>query len=104
MELQRNRITAANSTFAIGGVSYSADSFVVVESFLLRIIIGGKNPAHCKSANRYQQDVKNDSDTKNDWQNDLRMNENRFSFFATRRIKEQENQPAFDTLRLPEVS
>jgi len=45
---------AANSTFAIGGVSCSADSLAVVESFVLRISISGKNPAHRKSANRYQ--------------------------------------------------
>ena len=45
--------TAANSTFAIGGISYSADSFVVAESFVLRINISGKNPAHRKSAKRY---------------------------------------------------
>ena len=46
------RSTAANSTFAIGGVSCSADSFVVAESFVLRIKFSGKNPAHRKSANR----------------------------------------------------
>ena len=44
--------SAANSTFAIGGVSFSADSLVVAESFVLRINISGKNPAHRKSANR----------------------------------------------------
>ena len=43
---------AGNSTFAIGGVSCSADSFVVAESFVLRINFGGKNPAHRKSAKR----------------------------------------------------
>jgi hypothetical protein len=43
----------ANSTFAIGGVSCSAGSFVVAESFVLRINICGKNPAHRKSAKRY---------------------------------------------------
>ena len=47
--------TAANSTFAIGGVSCSADSFVVMESFVLRINICGRRPAHRKSANRYVQ-------------------------------------------------
>ena len=46
------RITAGNSTFAIDGVSCSADSFVVAESFVLRINISDKNPAHRKSANR----------------------------------------------------
>jgi hypothetical protein len=47
------RLPAANSTFAIGGVSCSADSFEVAESFVLRINICGKNPAHRKSAKRY---------------------------------------------------
>ena len=47
------RKTAYNSTFAIGGVSCSADSLVVAESFVLRINISGKNPAHRKSATRY---------------------------------------------------
>ena len=42
-----------NSTFAIGGVSCSADSLVVAESFVLRINTSGKNPAHRKSAKRY---------------------------------------------------
>ena len=45
--------TGYNSTFAIGGVSCSADSLVVAESFVLRINISGKNPAHRKSAKRY---------------------------------------------------
>lgn len=43
---------AANNTFAIGGVSCSADSLVVAKSFVLRINISGKNPAHRKSAKR----------------------------------------------------
>jgi len=47
-------LAAANSTFAIGGVSCSADSFVVAESFVLRINISGKKPAHRKSAKRYK--------------------------------------------------
>ena len=45
--------TGHNSTFAIGGVLCSAVSFVVIESSALRINIGGKNPAHRKSAKRY---------------------------------------------------
>jgi hypothetical protein len=48
----RPRATTANSIFAIGGVSCSADSLLVAESFVLRINIGGNNPAHRKSANR----------------------------------------------------
>ena len=50
--MTENRRAAANSTFAIGWVSCSADSLVVAESFVLRININGKNPAHSKSANR----------------------------------------------------
>lgn len=52
--MDRNERRAAyNSTFAIGGVSFSADSLVVAESFVLRINISGKKPAHRKSAKRY---------------------------------------------------
>lgn len=43
---------AANSTFAIGGVSSSADSFVVKGSLVLRINICGERPAHRKSSKR----------------------------------------------------
>ncbi len=49
------RKTAANSTFAIGGVSCSADSFVVAVSSVLRINICAEKPAHRKSAKRYLQ-------------------------------------------------
>jgi len=49
----RRRSTGYNSTFAIGGVSCSADTFVVAESFVLRIKFSDKNPAHRKSAKRY---------------------------------------------------
>jgi hypothetical protein len=55
LQTQWTETPAANSTFAIGGVSCSADSFVVAESFVLRINISGKNPAHRKSAKRYLQ-------------------------------------------------
>lgn len=47
------RTTGYNSTFAIGGVSFSADSFVVKESSVLRMNICAKKPAHRKSAKRY---------------------------------------------------
>ena len=50
----KKQLTTHNSTFAIGGVSCSADSFVVAESFVLRINISGKSPAHRKSAKRYR--------------------------------------------------
>ena len=46
------RKTGHNSTFAIGGVSCSLDSFVVAESFVLRINICAEKPAHRKSAKR----------------------------------------------------
>ena len=45
-------LPAPNSTFAIGGVSCSADSLVQAESLVLRIKFSGKNPAHRKSAKR----------------------------------------------------
>ena len=48
-----NRITAYNSTLAIGGVSSPLDSFEVAESFVLRINSCGEKPAHRKSAKRY---------------------------------------------------
>jgi len=48
----REEARTANGTFAIGGVSCSADTFVVTESFVLRINICGKKPAHRKSAKR----------------------------------------------------
>jgi hypothetical protein len=41
-----------NSTFAIDGVSFSADSFVVTESSVLRMNICVEKPAHRKSAKR----------------------------------------------------
>ena len=47
------RRPAYNSTLAIGGVSSPLDSFVVAESFVLRIKFSGKKPAHRQSAKRY---------------------------------------------------
>ena len=47
-----DKMPTANSTFAIGGISSFADSLVVAESFVLRINISGKKPAHRKSAKR----------------------------------------------------
>lgn len=44
--------TKRNSTFALRGVSCSADSFVVVESSVLRMNICAEKPAHRKSAKR----------------------------------------------------
>ena len=55
---QITKTPTANSTFAIGGVSCSADSLVVAESSVLRIKFSGKNPAHRKSATRYLQAFK----------------------------------------------
>ena len=48
-----DRKTTANSTFAIGGVQCSADTFVVTESSVLRINICAEKPAQRKSAKRY---------------------------------------------------
>ena len=52
---EMTRMPAHNSTFAIGGVSCSADSLVVAESSVLRMNICAEKPAHRKSANRYAQ-------------------------------------------------
>lgn len=46
-----SRITIADSTFAIGGVSCSADTFVVAESLVLRIYICGEN-SHLRQARK----------------------------------------------------
>jgi hypothetical protein len=51
--MTRKEAHTPNSTFAIGGVSFSADSLVVAESSVLRIKFSGKKPAHRKSANRW---------------------------------------------------
>ena len=45
------RKAAANSTFAIGGVSCSADTFVVNQSLFLRINICGEN-RHLRQARK----------------------------------------------------
>ena len=47
------QITGANSTFAIGGVSCSTESFVLAESSVIRINICAEKPVHRKSAKRY---------------------------------------------------
>ena len=49
-EIERKPTT--NSTYAIGGVSFYADSFVVAESFVLRMNICAENPRLRKSAKR----------------------------------------------------
>ena len=46
---------AGNSTYPKGGVSCSADSFVVAKSSVLRMKFSGKNPALRVAANRYLQ-------------------------------------------------
>jgi hypothetical protein len=46
-------ITATNSTYPKGGVSCSADSFVVAESSVLRINFSGNLPALRVAAKRY---------------------------------------------------
>ena len=51
--MTRKRTTGANSGLAKVAVSFSADTFVVKESSVLRINICGEKPAHRKSANRY---------------------------------------------------
>jgi hypothetical protein len=55
LNTDEKRTTGYNSTFAIGGLLCSTDTFVLAESLVLRINICGKNPAHRKSAKRWQQ-------------------------------------------------
>jgi hypothetical protein len=50
--VNKNISTGYNSTFAIGGISCFADSFVVKESAVPRMNIGAEKPAHRKSAKR----------------------------------------------------
>lgn len=54
----KTKSPAAKSTFAIGGVSCSAGSLVVAESFVLHIKFSGKKPAQFKlKAKRYAQTI-----------------------------------------------
>jgi hypothetical protein len=53
--MKTDRKAAANSTLAIGGVSFPLDSFVVAESSVLRTNFCAKKPAHRQSAKRYGQ-------------------------------------------------
>ena len=62
--MEANRRAAHNGTFAIGGVSCSADSFVVTESAVLRMNICAEKPAHRKSAKRYAQCKKTTDNSK----------------------------------------
>lgn len=50
--LRTDRRATANSTLAIGGVASPLDSFVVIESSVLRMNICAENPAHRQSAKR----------------------------------------------------
>ena len=45
-------LTTTNSTFAIGGVTYSEDSFVVNQTLVFQIKFCGKSPALRVAANR----------------------------------------------------
>jgi hypothetical protein len=49
------KTTGTNSTFAIGGASFSTDSFAVKRSAVLRMNICAEKTAHRKSADRYLQ-------------------------------------------------
>ena len=46
--------TTGNSTLAIGGVPSSFDSFVVIESSVLRTNFCAEKPAHRQFAKRYK--------------------------------------------------
>ena len=49
------KTTTANSGLAKGGVSCVVETFVVYQTFLLRMNICGKNPALRQAANRYMK-------------------------------------------------
>ncbi len=51
--LERTVWRTHNSTFAIGGVSCSKDSFVVHQTFVFQIKFCGKSPALRVAAKRY---------------------------------------------------
>ena len=52
------KVSTANSTLAIGGVSSPLDSFVLAESSVLRTNFCAEKPAHRQSANRYKQPIR----------------------------------------------
>ena len=62
--LNTERKNKANSTYPIGGVSCSTDSFVVGESLVLLINICAKNPAHRQAENRYWKKQKTNPNLK----------------------------------------
>lgn len=53
VKTDNGRRAVYNSTFAIDGATFSADSFVVTGSPFLRMNIWAENPAHRKSAKHY---------------------------------------------------
>ena len=63
MQLKTNgqtRTAADNTGLAKGGVSFSKDSFVIGENFVLRMNICGKNRQLLVAAKRYRQLKKNE--------------------------------------------
>jgi hypothetical protein len=59
------RKTPYNSTYPKGGVSCSADTFVVAESSVLRMKFSGKNPALRVAAKRWQKILNSDWEKNN---------------------------------------
>ena len=47
------RTTTANSGFALWGLTFFVETFVVKQTFVLRMNFSAKNPALRKSADRY---------------------------------------------------
>ncbi len=50
---EEQRTTTANSGLAKGGVSCFVETFVVKQTFVLRMNFSAKNPALRQAANRY---------------------------------------------------
>ncbi len=92
-QLWTDRRAACNSTFAIGGVSCSADSLVVAESFVLRIKFSGKNPAHRKSAKRYRSLYGDSANIKRQCKNGRQNNFGQAVWLSFAKAKEKQCHP-----------
>ncbi|WP_205314214.1 hypothetical protein [Pedobacter namyangjuensis] len=61
MKTNRQKITAANIVLAIGGLNGFVSTEVQNSTFVLRISLSDKNPAHRQYENRYLLLLQNDT-------------------------------------------
>jgi len=64
---RQTKITDANTGLAKVAVQCSADSFVVIQSLVLRINICGENRHLSQARKRYQQPYDNSANIKRQW-------------------------------------